>query len=590
MGRKIKIFDGEDYGIIFESPSVRFNLVTGSMIDERNGINLGGTPKDFCVQSVYMFGLNAATYILNKRPTNLSNFLVRYEHLTDLTNFIVPNNLDKSKIKELSIVANIMLMCAKLLAMGDRKTSFDKSPYEGFIPDLYEMFVDMFPKYSRKKIDFKEEIFKIATKYLQYSNRIDIFENEKICEIWACVLSVMMCSDEELAELTDGLPGFMEALFSLPMATPSISKYMGYTLAVDKYAEKKTFYNECVAPNIRKSKTLTKVYEEIQSNNLENSKRKVETICKNKKIQKGSKEFTEGIDVIFDEYSKSLDKYPEEIVSILIKNGYDVASDISKNDILLAMQTRGAFGVYNGDDDNKNLNKLIADVTISVLSRKYKELLIKNDEVSNKIKDKEKVSYDDKIVELTKTIDNLREENEILSEKVSSFSNKDNRKDTKIQSLEEKNNILNLEKELKDAEINALRKQIEILETKISQNSLKDESVIIDYKEVLNNFAKENSVVVVGGNPNLISKIKPIFENITFILDTETSKITLELIRNARIVLYKTDSLGHSTWECTLSKCKSLKVPEGYIGNITNVDVLARNMCESIESTLDIKI
>lgn len=587
MGRKIRMFDGGDYEIIFDAPSAKFNSVTGSMIDEQNGVNLGGTPKDFCLQSVYMFGLNAATYILNKRPTNLSNFLVRYEHLTDLTNFVVPSNLDKSKIKELSIIANVMFMYANLLAMGDRKESFDKSPYKEFIPDLYEMFIDMFPKYSRKKIDYKEEILKVVTKYLQDSNRVDVFSNEKICEIWACTLSVIMCDDEELVELTNGHPGFMEALFSLPMSSPSVSRYMGYTLAIDRYAEKKTFYSDCIAPNVRKSKTLTKVYEEIQSDSLNIAKKKVELVCKNNNVKKDTREFTSKIDDVFEEYKNTLDKFPEEIVSILIKNGYDIASDISKNDILLAMQTRGAFGVYNGEDDRKNINKFVADVAISVLSRKYKELLIKNDEISNKSKET-RTSYDDKLLELKNTIEKLREENKVLLEKVSSSSNKDNRKEIRIQALEEKVASLNLEKDFKDSEIKALKKQIEMLESKSIKNE--EEGAKIDYKEVLNNFTKNNKVIIVGGNPSLISKIKTIFENITFILDTEKSKITLELIKNATVVLYKTDSIGHSTWGCASSKCKNFGIPEGYVGNITNVDALAKNICESIESTLDIKI
>lgn len=589
MSKKITMFEGEDYDIVFEAPTAKFNAINCEMVDERNGVNLGGGPKDFCLQAVYIFGLNAATYILNKRPSKLSNFLVRYEHLTDLTNFMIPYNVDKSKIKELAIISNVLLTYSKLLALGNKEEAFNKSPYKEFIPDLYDMFVEMFPKYGNKKIDYHDEVYLMASKSLQDSNRVDTFSNEKICEIWACSLAAFLCEDDDIIALARTTPGFIEALFSLPLGCPSVSKFMGYTLAVDKYAEKKTFYNDCVASNVRKSKTLPKAYEEIQLDKLLNAKKLVESVCKDKNIKKGSKEFTSKIDNIFEDYAFSLDKYSEEIASILIKNGYDITSDISKNDILLAMQTRGAFGVYNGDDDKYNINKLIADITISVLSRKYKELLLKNEETSSK-GSTIKTSYDDKLSELSKIVEKLREENKMLSEKVSLSSNKDNRKDTKIQALEDKISSLNDEKKIKDAEINTLRKQIEKLESKTKENNLNENSVEIDYKEVLNKFSQENSVVIVGGNPNLISKIKPIFENITFILDTEKSKITVELIRNAKVVLYKTDSLGHSTWECASSKCKTFEVPEGYVGNITNVDALARNICESIENTLDIKI
>ena len=588
MSGKITMFEGEDYDIVFESPSIKFNSITGNMIDKRNGINLGGSPKDFCTQCVYMFGLGAASYILNKRPSGLSKFLVRYGHRTDLSNFVIPSNVDKLKIKELSIIANVMFTYSNLISMESRKIAFEKSPYPEFIPDLYEMFMEMFPKYELKRIEYKNEILNIASKYLQDSNRVETFSNEKICEIWACSLAIIMSEDEDIIEFKDNIPGFMEALFSLPMSSPSVSRFMGFTMAVDKYAEKKTFYNDCVAPNVRKSKTLAKAYEEIQLDKLNDYKKRVEIVCNDNTIKKGSKTFSSKIDEIFEEYKKSIDKYPEEIASILIKNGYDVTSDISKNDILLAMQTRGAFGTYNGDDDRKNINKLMADITISMLSRKYRELLLKTDENSNKPKVAQ-VSYDDKMDELTKTISKLREENKVLSEKVSQSSNKDSKKDTRIQALEEKISILNSEKSFKDAEINALKKQIENLESKQTKETF-DELSKVDYKEILNNFTKDNKVIVVGGNPSLISKIKTIFENITFILDTEKSKITVELIRNAKVVLYKTDSIGHATWECSSSKCKNFGIPEGYIGNITNVDALARNICEPIESTLDIKM
>jgi hypothetical protein len=84
--------------------------------------------------------------------------------------------------------------------------------------------------------------------------------------------------------------------------------------------------------------------------------------------------------------------------------------------------------------------------------------------------------------------------------------------------------------------------------------------------------------------------LKPIFTEITFVPDKEQNRITDELIKNATIVLYKTDSLGHSAWQAATSRCKRFGIADAFVGNIANVDALSKNICEAIENTLSIAI
>lgn len=587
MGSKIKISNNGEIEVSLSKQGNQLITFKG-IVDERNGVDFGGTVSDFCLQAVYTFGVKAAVYILNKNPKNLQEFLTRYSHLCNLDKFVVPDNVDKSRLKELAIVANVMLLYAKLVGLGNPNDVIKNSPYKDFLPDLHAMFADMFPKYGKKNVDYIKEAFPTVLKYLKSFQCVENLPIEIVCEIWASSLALMVSEHEETMDLKKD-PGFMEATFALPISLSYVSKYAGYSMAVEKYAQKQTFYKDCVAPNTRKSKTLVGAYLAIQESDLEIAKKRVKQICDTSYNKLSTTQLESKINELIKEYEQSMDKYPDEIASILIRNGYDMSSSISKNDILLAMQTRGAFGAYNGEDDKNNYNKFVADITVSVLSRKYNELLLSNEKLVKKSREN-KVSYDSKMAEMEKNIENLRKEKDELLGKIQQASTKDGKKDAKIQSLEEKVMASELEIDLKDAEIASLRRQLEIASNKNKESEDKEESCVVDYKDKLSKFSKEHSVVIVGGHPNLVSKLRSEFKDIVFILAGEKSKITNELVGNASVVLYKTDNLGHSTWFCANSKCKALGTPEAYLSSVTNVGALTRNICESIESTLGLEM
>lgn len=562
------------------SRPVYINKITGEVINYQNGVNFGWNAQVFCEETAYLYGFSVAQYMLTKRPEGLSELLVKYRNFQDTTGFIIPQNMNQSNVKDLTILANIWLIFSKLLASGSKENANKKAPNPMFLEDLFQVMSKMYPNYvGESNIGNLEKQVNKFDKYANTDGNYSPLGEQQICEIWACTLFLMMQKSDDMKKEVIFFKAILPGLFSIVLAPTQLPFYAFYPSAIKQYAEKQNFYEACPVPEIKRSKHLIDVFQYV--------KEKEEKI-----IYEKAKEWTQqekskiSIDEIMNNCHDQTDLFVEELATILLINGYDMFSNVSKTDMITAMQVRGAFHTYNGKRDKGTIYKTVVDVVLSTLSRKYKESLLQTEKITNTSIIQQQTN--DQLLLLQKENEDLKKENRNINEQLSFLQNKENKKDSKIESLETKINDVKEELLMKQAEIDSLRMQLQQLKM-ISSLDFDEKTTNdsqIDYKEQLNIYSKEHSILIIGGNPNLISKLKPLFPFIVFLSDKEKSKITNELIANAHLVLYKTDSLGHGTWCCAGSKCKTLNIPEGFISNLTNVDALAKEICETIEQIL----
>jgi hypothetical protein len=497
--------------------------------------------------------------------------------------------VDKNHLEEITILSNAFYIFAKSLSLKTKGNDKLPLPDKNFLYDLQEVLGGLYPKYANgSKIDHLVEIKNFANVYLPKKTITEIpvsqMTGDKLCELWAFILFAFLENETN----NDNNPHFyamIEAIFSIPAGCTNLTLYVGYERNLKDFAEKNTYYSSNVFPEARKCKNIVNVGDEWYKKGSDLFYSQVEKFCD---AENGltKKQKTEIVGEMYEDFCMAYDdNFCEELETIMLHNGYDIFSEISKSDIVLAMQTREMFGTYNGDGDNENFNKFYADIVVSVLSKKYRDLLLKTNTSSS---NNQFLGDNKKMLELEKEVETLKKNNGVLNDKLNQVSNKDNKKDARISDLEKKNKDLKDDLAMKEAEIASLYQQIEHLKPKTEDSETKEDTT--NYVDKLSQYSMENKVVMIGGNPNLLSKLKPIFTEITFVPDKEQNRITDELIKNATIVLYKTDSLGHSAWQAATSRCKRFGIADAFVGNIANVDALSKNICEAIENTLSIAI
>lgn len=101
------------------------------------------------------------------------------------------------------------------------------------------------------------------------------------------------------------------------------------------------------------------------------------------------------------------------------------------------------------------------------------------------------------------------------------------------------------------------------------------------FRRELQALFKKYRVVIVGGHQNLIKRLPPIYPELRCIGNGDLASCDA-LLKNADIVLFKTDNLSHSLY----NKCKSLAVhnniPFGYIPNVVSMSRLEQSLFEQI--------
>lgn len=529
--------------------------------DEKNGIDLGYKGKDMCVEVAYMFGVPFSLYLLNKKSKNLEKFLAKYHHFYNKTGFFVyPTNINKNIIDDATILANSFLEVAKILTEKEIEKGLKKVSKD-FIEDFYNVLKDFCPEYSEKnELDIKREFMKINGQVPDF----DFLRNIEITSVIKNLTFVVYLLHYHLYT-TEKEEMLIRSGFTLPLVVSGGISYLSYKKAILTFGENPSNYISQILSSTRKCKNMMELINHMFDHN--------KSIVKYIPVINKKKEVCD-----YEEIEEEDDLYLQEIATILALNGFSFYDEISKNDIITALQTRSAFGKYNGDFDKNNLHKIMADIFISILSKKCKDLTLKKQEIHQK---ETKIFIDEnkKVKELEEKNISLQKQNQELQEKLNQIKRKTDKEDIRIETLE--NRIKELEEQLNNVKLTQKEE-----DSKISKENdfIKEEiSPTIDYSEYLKDFSKDKSIVIIGGNYKLLLKIKNIYPNITCIEDHEKSRITDELIRNANLVLFKTDSMSHTLWDLALSRCQKCNIPYDYLKKVQNISVLEQNIYEIIQ-------
>lgn len=160
-----------------------------------------------------------------------------------------------------------------------------------------------------------------------------------------------------------------------------------------------------------------------------------------------------------------------------------------------------------------------------------------------------------------------------------SFSSPDlNDYEDKIRDLEKKNKILSQElnkAEEHQQELYALRSFVYSLEAE-EENS--DPSL-----EYMIEFIKSKRIVVVGGHPIWISKMKQSFPEIRILEASSKINISFDSVSKAEILMIFTYQLKHATTRRAINEAEKRNVPIRILGNQVNEDKIVLNFYDAIK-------
>ena len=550
----------------------------GIFTDSRNGVNFGYTSGDMCIGTAKTFGVQAGLYLIKKRPASLAKFTAKYCKLNDTELLAYPLSMDRTFVEDATILGNAFLELAKAIVCRNKEKALNGAKYKDLFEDLQEVCGEVFPRFQ------KGSVLSVEKEFLAIENMCQMFDSfeyqpikdEIVAEAFSRALYFFNMEEHSLFGKKDEI--FIEVAFTLPAVKTELTTFIPYLEIASRFGQNPSEYLGHPLAAARKYKNMANVlglYQRIEYDAMS------ETVSALNKRDMSQKEMRQ----VLEEADENFSGYAFEIANILMLNGYDLFGEISKADVCNALKIRMAHGKYNGDEEN--IDKALADITISCLSKKIKEYSLKQSDGKSASTQKVYIDENAKAKELSKEVENLKKKNMELQEKLASSLNKDNKKDLRIASLESK--VMELESLLamKKEENDDLQKMLDEL---TAPEIIAEETNTKDYKSMLNRFTEENTTILVGGNPALHSKMKGIFPHIIYITDEDKSKVTDELVKGAKIVLTKADSIGHSVCGSIGSRVKKFGTPAAYVDALTNIDALSKNMCQVIESTLGIEM
>lgn len=92
----------------------------------------------------------------------------------------------------------------------------------------------------------------------------------------------------------------------------------------------------------------------------------------------------------------------------------------------------------------------------------------------------------------------------------------------------------------------------------------------------------EHKVILFGGDVNLTKRLTANYPNLTQLM-TERISNTDSLIRNADLILYKTDALAHITYYKAKNICIKAGIPFDYLTTLTNLETVERDLLKVLE-------
>jgi hypothetical protein len=103
-----------------------------------------------------------------------------------------------------------------------------------------------------------------------------------------------------------------------------------------------------------------------------------------------------------------------------------------------------------------------------------------------------------------------------------------------------------------------------------------------DYAAALDTLLKQHTVVIVGGNENLMKKFQVAHPDASLVAKDMLGTCDQQ-IQNADIVMFKVDSCSHALYNKGKTICNRYDVPFCYIPNVASIPRIEQSMCEQLE-------
>lgn len=110
-----------------------------------------------------------------------------------------------------------------------------------------------------------------------------------------------------------------------------------------------------------------------------------------------------------------------------------------------------------------------------------------------------------------------------------------------------------------------------------------DTELDVDYGKKLDELLQKYSVVVVGGNQNLMKRFQVLHPDANYV-SKDVNVSCEQVLRGADIVLCKVDAMSHALYNKCKVTCHRYNVQMNYLPNVTSCVRLEKCMCEMIEA------
>lgn len=102
-----------------------------------------------------------------------------------------------------------------------------------------------------------------------------------------------------------------------------------------------------------------------------------------------------------------------------------------------------------------------------------------------------------------------------------------------------------------------------------------------EYHNLALQLCSDHKVIIVGGNENLIKRLRGIQPNINYLNEDRIGSCDMA-VQNADLILFKVDSMPHTIYQKCKAIAKTCNVPFGYIPETTSVAGIEKVICEAV--------
>ena len=194
---------------------------------------------------------------------------------------------------------------------------------------------------------------------------------------------------------------------------------------------------------------------------------------------------------------------------------------------------------------------------------------------------------------LVKRIEQLEKQLAGAKENEERAVNAANAAEQKLAQSKKRENALSVKLEAAYDEIDELMARIPEEPDREGENEQEIEDIIeptseteaVDYAAVLDKLMMEHSVVIVGGNQNLMKKFQVAHPNASLV-DKDMIAACDQQVRNADAVMFKVDSMSHALYGKCKAICHKYDIPFCYLPNVASIQRMEQSMCEQLTDIL----